>query len=125
MALAERVRDGVVDPRIRDGVVDPQSNSPYDDRIMLSGQLVWEGLEQLEALWQTEHWKAEGGDALAKIQPQNLFSPRHMIMPVETAAELMKTSAEELTELIKSGRCPRLKLIETPGGVCVEYEKSV
>lgn len=114
------IDDVALAAQVRDGVVDRQSNSPYDDRIMLGKQFVWEGLEQLEALWRTEHWKA-----LAKIQPQNLFSPRHMIMPVETAAELMKTSAEELTGLIKSGQCPRLKLIETPEGVYVEYEKSV
>jgi hypothetical protein len=44
------INDVVLAEQVRGGVVDPQTNGLYDARIMFGKKIVWEGLEQLEAL---------------------------------------------------------------------------
>jgi hypothetical protein len=54
--LKNRIEDLGIDAaklamQVRDGVVDPQTNGAYDATITSGEKVLWEGLEQLEALW--------------------------------------------------------------------------
>jgi hypothetical protein len=62
---------------------------------------------------------------IVKMKPQELFKPRHLLMPVETAAELLEISVEMLVQQIESGQNAQLVLIELPEGKYVEYKECV
>lgn len=55
-------------------------------------------------------------------RPQELCSPRHLLVPVETAANLLGISADELVRTIESGQSSQLAVVELPEGKYVEYE---
>jgi hypothetical protein len=54
--------------------------------------------------------------------PQELFKPHRMLMPVETAAEFLEVSVEELIQRIESGQSAQLTLVDLPEGRYVEYK---
>jgi len=55
------------------------------------------------------------------MRPQEFFRPRHLVMPLEGAVELLGITSEELLRLIKSGESTQLVLVELPGGQYVEF----
>ena len=56
------------------------------------------------------------------IRPQEFFRPRHLLLPVETAAALLGVTVLELERWIASGKNPQFVLVELPGGRHVEFK---
>jgi hypothetical protein len=50
------------------------------------------------------------------VRPQEIFRTLKVMMPIETAAELLETSVGELTQSIESGKNKRLRLLELSDG---------
>jgi len=59
----------------------------------------------------------------SSCRPQELFAPRRALMPVESAAELLGISVEDLVRMIESGQSAQLSLVELPEGQYVEYKE--
>jgi hypothetical protein len=56
------------------------------------------------------------------MKPQEFFSPKHLIMPIDVAADLLMISIEELKERIQTEQSDQLALVDGPDGTYVEFK---